>query len=161
VDVDARLVGRVTIGLVLVALATLAVVFFVAGVHHNSQITSLRTQGVRVTVTVTACQGQLGGSGSNVAGYTCRGTFTLDGRRHTEILAGNALHAPGSTEEAVTVAGDPALLSPVATVAAEHASATVFILPAVLLVVFVALAGALVLRHRRRPEASPQPPSTH
>ena len=86
------------------ALAVLAVAFTVAGVHHNSQIDRLRTQGVVVSVTVTGCQGQLGGSGSNVAGYSCRGTFTLDGRSHTVTVDAGTLEnvaytatAPGST----------------------------------------------------------------
>ena len=69
-------------------LAVLVVVFTVAGVHKNSQINRLRHDGVPVTVTVTNCLGLMGGSGSNAAGYSCTGTFTIDGTRYTESLPG-------------------------------------------------------------------------
>jgi hypothetical protein len=122
----------------------------VVGIHHNRQIDELRNQGVAVDVTVTRCQGLLGGSGSNAAGYSCRGTYELDGRRYNEVLPGTALHAPGSTIPSVAVPSDPALVSPLSMVDAEHSSARVFILPAVLLVVLAGAVVALVLVRRSR-----------
>ena len=100
-------------------------------------------------VTITSCQGLLGGSGSNGAGYACRGTYVLGGHRYNEQLPGTALHAPGTVIRAVAVPGDPALVSPVSVIDAEHSSATVFILPAVLLVLLVALLAVVLLRRRR------------
>jgi hypothetical protein len=97
---------------------------------------------------VSRCLGQLAGSGSNQAGYSCQGTFTLDGRRFTEAIPGSTLYTPGTTIRGIAVPGDPALLAPVHVVAAERASWRVFILPTVLLVILVALVGALVLRRR-------------
>ncbi len=138
------------LGIVLATLAVLAVAFTVIGIHNNRQIDQLRNQGVPVAVTVTSCQGLLGGSGSNAAGYTCRGAYELDGHRYNEVLPGTALHAPGTVVRAVAVPSDPTLVSPVSVVDAEHASASVFILPAVLLVVLVALLVVLVLRRRAR-----------
>jgi hypothetical protein len=44
---------------------------------------------------------------------------------------------------------DPTLVSPVSVLDAEHASDSVFILPAVLFVVLVAILVVLVLRRRR------------
>jgi hypothetical protein len=146
VAVDGRRIGRVVVALCLVALAVLVTLLYVAGAQKNSQITRLRQQGVAVTVTVTRCLGLMGGSGSNLAGYSCRGTFTVDGRRYNEVIPGNTFHAPGATLQAVTVPGDPALLSTPGTLENERASWRVFILPTSLLVILVILAGALVLR---------------
>jgi hypothetical protein len=134
----------------LVGLAVLVVILFLAGAHKNSQITELRQHGVPVEVRVSGCLGLLGGSGSNQAGYSCRGTFTLDGRSYNEVVPGNILHPPGTMLRAVTVRSDPHLLDTARALANEHSSPKVFILPAVLLAVFILLAVALVLVHRRR-----------
>jgi hypothetical protein len=155
VDVDVRRVGRVFVALCLVALAVLAVVLFVVGVHKNSQINRLRQHGVAVQVTVSGCLGLLGGSGSNAAGYACRGTFTLGGHRYNESIPGNSLRRPGSKVRAVAVSGDPPLLSTARAVATERASANVFIVPTILLVVLVLLLGVLVLRQRKRRQTTP------
>jgi hypothetical protein len=145
---DARLVGRVVGVLLLVALALAVVIFFVAGLHKNTQISQLRQHGVPVRFTVTGCIGQLGGSGSNAAGYSCRGSFTLDGRRYNEPIPGNSLHPPGAVLQAVAVPGDPALVITARMLDGEHTSGSVFILPAVLLVVLALVVGVLVRRRR-------------
>jgi hypothetical protein len=155
VDVNVRRAGRVVVALCFVALAVLAVVLFVAGVHKNDQINSLRTHGVPVTVTVSGCLGLLGGSGSNPAGYACRGTFTLGGHRYSEDIPGNVLRPPGTKVQAVAVPGNPPLLSTRHAVATERVSDSVFVLPAILLAVLVVLAGAVVLRRRAAGRARP------
>jgi len=151
VQIDARRLAQVLVIVVVATLAVLVVVFTVVGLDKNHQIDQLRNDGVAVNVTVTGCQGLLGGSGSNGAGYACRGTYGLDGHRYNEQLPGTALHAPGTVIRAVAVPGDPALVSPVSVVDAEHSSATVFILPAVLLVLLVAILAVLLLRRRAKP----------
>jgi uncharacterized membrane protein YfcA len=148
--VDARTAGRVVLALVLVTLAVLVVVFTVVGEHKNAQIDELRTQGVPVIVTVGSCIGLLGGSGSNAAGYACTGTYELGGHRYHEPLPGNGYHARGATVAAVAVPGDPTLVSTAAIVRSDHASARVYILPAVLFAVLVAVLAVLVVRQRRR-----------
>ena len=151
VQVDARRVGQVALGIVLATLAVLAVVFTVVGVHTNQQDDRLHHDGVPVTFTVTGCLGLLGGSGSNAAGYSCHGTYTLDGHRYSEQLPGNSFHRPGSTVAAIAVPGDPALVSPASIVATEHSSAGVFVLPAILAgILLLLVALLLVLRRRRR-----------
>ncbi len=152
VEFDSRKVGRVVVALCLITLGVLAVVFTVVGVQKNSQINRLREHGVAVTVTVTGCQGLLGGSGTNVAGYACHGTYRLGGQPHSEAIPGTAYYAPGSTLRAVSDPDDPALLSTISMVRSEHASWRVFILPAVLL---VALALAIILIVIRRRPARP------
>lgn len=156
VEADVRRVGRVVVGVCLVALAALVVVLFTAGADKNAQITRLRQHGVRVAVTVSGCLGLLGGSGSNAAGYACNGTFTLDGHRYSEAIPGNTFYRPRATVRAVTDPADPGLLSTAAMVATERPSWTVFILPGGLLALLALLVG-VVLRRRRRPaRASPQ-----
>jgi hypothetical protein len=154
VDIDARLVGRALIGLCLVALAVLVVIFTVAGVHKNSQINSLRDHGVPVEITVTKCLGLLGGSGSNAAGYSCTGSFTLDGRIYSENIPGTDYHDPHSSLRAIVVPGDPALLSTPGILATEHASAGVFIVPGVLLVVLLLLVAVIAVRRRAKKTAA-------
>jgi len=150
VGVDAARAGRVVVVGILVALGALALVFFVAGFEKNAQITRLHQHGVPVVVTVTGCTGLLGGSGSNPDGYACRGTFSVDGHRYTEAIPGTALYPPGATLRALTVASDPALVTPVRMAAGEHPSPDVYVLPAVLTVVLVLGAAALLVRRRRR-----------
>jgi hypothetical protein len=161
VSVDGRRVGQVAIGIVLVTLLVLSIVFTLVGIHTNQQNDRLHNDGVPVTFTVTGCLGLLGGSGSNAAGYSCQGTYTLHGKTYSEQLPGDAFHRPGSTVAAVAVAGDPALVSPTSIVATEHSSAGVFVLPIILFVVFLVLVALLlVLRRRRQSSESADAPPT-
>ncbi len=156
VDIDVRRLGKVIVGVCVATLLILVIVFTIVGAHNNNQINRLRHDGVPITVKVTGCQGLLGGSGSNGAGYACTGTFTFEGGRHTEAIPGTAFYAPGSTLRAVVVPGDPALMTPVSVLVGEHASWRAFILPAVLLLVLVLLVAAVLLRRRRSdPERQP------
>jgi hypothetical protein len=147
VEADFRRVGRIALALGLVALAVVAVGLFVTGARKNAQITELRDHGMAVEVTVSACQGLLGGSGSNPAGYACRGTYVVGGRRYDEAIPGTTLYAPGTVFRAVTVRSDPELLSTVGAVAHDRASWRVYVVPTVLAVV---LAGLLLALWRRR-----------
>jgi hypothetical protein len=149
VRADPRCVGRVLGGLCAVAIVVTAGILLVAGAHQNAQIAQLRTHGVPVTVSVTGCVGLMGGSGSNAAGYACRGTFFFDGRRYNEPLPGNTLYPPGATFRAVTVPGDPALVSTPGAVARERASNRVFIVPVLLLVAPAVLVAAVTAARRR------------
>ena len=96
VEVDARRVGHAVVGICLTALAATVIVLFVAGIQKNAQITRLRRQGVAVEVTVSGCLGLMGGSGSNLAGYECKGTFSLDGHRYSDAIPGSAFYSPGN-----------------------------------------------------------------
>ena len=155
VSVDARRVGQVAIGIVLVTLLVLTVVFTLVGIHTNQQDDRLHNDGVPVTFTVAGCLGLLGGSGSNAAGYSCHGTYQLDGKTYAAQLPGDSFHRPGSTVPAIAVPGDPALVSPASIVATEHSSAGVFVLPVVLFVVLLVLVALLVVLRRRRQGAEP------
>ncbi|MGO8869817.1 MAG: hypothetical protein ACLQPH_00175 [Acidimicrobiales bacterium] len=149
VQVDVRRAGRVAVGVTLVALAAVTALLFAAGAKKNAQITELRAHGVPVDATVSGCLGLMGGSGSNLAGYDCSATYTVDGHRYTEGIPGNGLRPVGSRIAGVTVPGDPALFSTPAAVAAEHPSASVFVVPTLLLLVLLPLAGVVLARRRR------------
>lgn len=148
-EIDRRRLRTVLGWVCAVGLSAAVAVLSVAGVRKNAQITSLRAHGVPALVTVSGCMGQLGGSGSNPVGYACRGAFTLGGRRYDDAIPGNADRPPGTTLHGVTLRSDPGLLSTPALVASERPSAQVFVLPALLCVLLVALTGTTLLVGRR------------
>lgn len=151
VEVDARRAARVVLAVCLVGLAVAAALLFVAGARKNAQVADLRAHGVPVTVTSTGCTGLLGGSGSNPVGYSCTGAFTFDGQRHVVAIPGDKLHGPGTTFRAVVAPDDPGLVSTPEVLAGEHASAGVYVVPAILSAVLaVALSGLGWARRRRR-----------
>ena len=155
-DVDPKALARFAVLLLVVVLTVLVVVLYAAGARKNAQVTKLRDHGVPVVVTITQCRGELGGSGSNDAGFVCRGAYPLDGRRYREPIPGDIRYDPGTTIKAVAVPGDPQLVAPATTVAGEHPSATVYVLPTVLLVALLATCGVVLWRWRRR-RARPAP----
>jgi hypothetical protein len=124
VQVDARRAARVVVVAVLVGLCVLTVALFVAAVNKDSAIVRLQQHGVPVEVTVTSCLGNLGGSGSNAASYTCSGTFSLDGHHQTDVIDGTTTF---------------------------HRSGSAYVVPIILAVVLVLLI-ALVVWRRPRPD---------
>jgi hypothetical protein len=148
VAVDPRRAAQVAVTLGMATLLILAVVFFVVGIHKNGQITSLERHGAAVSDTVTGCVGLLGGSGSNSAGYRCWGVFTIDGHRYTKDIPGTVLRPIGSKVPVLADTADPGLITTASELNGEHASDGVFIVPALLLVAFLILAGLLAVRLR-------------
>jgi hypothetical protein len=152
--VDGRRAAQVVVGLILATLAVLGVLFVVVGINKNNQINELKGHGVPVTYVVSKCLGLLGGSGSNAAGYSCQGSYEIDGRRVFENLPGSSNHAPGDRVKAISVRSDPTLLSTPAILNTEQASASVFILPTVLLAACALLVLAVLVRRRGRRTAT-------
>ncbi|MGD0881498.1 MAG: hypothetical protein ABSB09_08020 [Acidimicrobiales bacterium] len=150
VQVDTARAARVAVVLAVVALVVVAGVLLVAGYRKNSQIDELRAHGVPVELTVTGCYALMGGSGSNAAGYDCSGTYVYGGRTYTEDIPGNTLHPTGSTVRGVVGSSDPALFSTPSTVAGEHPSVSVYIAPAVLVVVAAGFGSWVAVRSRKR-----------
>ena len=144
VDVDVRRAARVAVVVCVAALLATAVALFFAGAAKNDQLRSLRSDGVPVIVTVTGCQGLMGGSGSNLVGYSCAGTFDLDGRGYQAAIPGDAVYAPGTRLDLVTQHRDPGVLATPSSVAAQGPTASVFVLPAVLLALAIATIGAVI-----------------
>jgi hypothetical protein len=147
VHVEVSRIGRVLSGLVGAALLTFAILFLFVGLNKNNQITQLQRAGVVVDARVSACLGELGGTGSNAAGYSCKGSFTLDQKTYDVTIPGDQLRLPGSSVRVVTLATDPLLVETAQRLKGEHSSAGVFVLPAALLAAFILLIGAVRL-HR-------------
>jgi hypothetical protein len=150
VEADPRRVKQVLLGLGLASLAVASVALFVAGAHENAQITALKEHGLRVEDTVSGCLGQLGGSGSNVAGYSCTGTFSIGAHRYQEPIPGDAFYSPGTKLVIIADSEDPGLVTSVSALNSKRPSSTVFILPTILLLVLLGFAGTVVLKSRRR-----------
>jgi hypothetical protein len=148
-----RLVQGV-VAIIMVTLAITAIVLTAAGIHSNDQINRLHTQGQPVAFTVSGCLGLLGGSGSNAAGYSCRGTYHLTGHVYTEPLPGSTFYRPGTKVASIAVPGDPALVSPVGIVDSQQVSNGVFVVPIVLGIILLALIAVLLLRSRPRRRTS-------
>ena len=148
VSVDPRRAGVVAFLVVLVGLLASAGGLALAAHQSNARADRLRNHGVKVEATVTTCLGQLGGSGSNAAGYTCRGRFRLDGSVHDEVLPGNQQRAPGDKVALVSVSGHPADLATPESVAALNPGAGAYGLPAGLAGGAVLLGGGGVWRYR-------------
>ncbi len=97
---DVRRAGQVVVAVCLLALAVTGGILLVAGVRNNDQIDSLRHHGVPVAVTVDGCLGLMGGTGAQVAGYSCTGTYILDGTQLPPVHSRAGLpcagqHVPG------------------------------------------------------------------
>jgi hypothetical protein len=147
VDVDIRRTGQVVLGVCLAALVVAAAILLVAGIHSNGQINQLRQRGVPVSVTVTGCLGLMGGTGAQSAGYSCTGTYALEGARYRQAIPGLAFHATGTRLQGVAVPGDPKLFSTPDQVATQHSTWRVFVIPGLLLAIVIAV-SALVVRRR-------------
>lgn len=158
VEIDARRVGWVAAAACLMAAAAVAIVLTVAGFQKNDQITSLKTQGIPVDVTVTHCIGLMGGSGSNLDGFSCSGRFQLASRTYVDPLPGSGTYQVGSSVRAITVRSDPSLLATRGELANEQASWRVFITPIVLFgLLLVALGVLLAMARRSRRARAAQP----
>jgi hypothetical protein len=150
VEVDSRRLLRVVLGLCLLVLAALVIVLTLAAVGENSRSSSLRRHGVPVDVTVTGCLGLASGTGITASGYTCKGTFTLDGRSYTEVIGGITDPRPvGETLRAVADSNDPARLSLASAVAAARSPWKAFTVPAIPLLLLVGAAAVIGWRARR------------
>ncbi len=152
-EVDSRRIVRWAGLLCVLALAGVVIALTISAVGDNSRQTRLKEHGVPVEVTVTGCVGIGSGIGQATAGYTCRGSYSLDGNEYTAVIRGanDALPA-GDVLQGVTVRGDPGLLSTASAAAKQHSSWTPFVTPIVLGAITVVLAIGLFVwtsRYRR------------
>jgi hypothetical protein len=130
------------------ALVVVVVVSFISAINDNARINRLRSHGVSVTVTVTNCEGNIGGSGSNAAGYTCRAKYRVFGTPFHEIIGSKTtFSAPGSTVRAVADPERPSTIELASAVASSSASLSVYALPSILALLTAAL--ALILFRNR------------
>jgi len=150
VEVEGRRVALFLVALLILILAALVIPLTVLAAEQNSRISRLQSHGVAVNVTVTGCLGMASGTGITESGYQCRGTFTLDGHPHNDVISGsNVLLPVGQPLRADTVRGDPSILYAAGAAATMRSSWKAYTLPAILLVVLIAaLITWCVLRAR-------------
>jgi len=133
-------------GALLIAVLTVIVtVSFVSAVNDNARINRLRSHGIPVVVTVANCVGNIGGSGSNGAGYTCRGAYRINGVTYHEVIGSKTTLSKVGTK--VRCVADPARLSTIelsSAVAASSASPSNYVVPSLLALVLIALISILV-----------------
>jgi len=120
-----------------------------ANEQNNARLTRLQHHGIMTQVTIRSCIGNLGGSGSNAAGFTCTGTYLVDGIH--EVVTVNGLvtfQAPGSK---VTGVVDPSNLSYVATATsvAHDRTTSPPVVATSALGLLIAVTGFDILRRRR------------
>ncbi len=150
--VDGRRLAAVVVAVCSVVLAVLVLLLTGSAIAQESRAAGLRAHSVAVDVAVTSCMGLASGTGITTTGSTCRGTFTLNGRRYNEVLRGStAPHDVGDVVAAVVLPGHPASLSTKTSVYTYRSPWRPFLTPGILLLVnaAVVLAGRVRRAHNR------------
>jgi hypothetical protein len=134
----------------LVAGALALVLSFVSVANANARIDRLKAHGIPVVVTMGRCFGNLAGSGSNVAGFQCRGTYQLGHTTFHEPIGYKTTFSPyGSTVQGLV---DPSYHNSVSLTSAikrTKASTSRYVAPGILTIVFLVLAFVFVRFARR------------
>jgi energy-coupling factor transporter transmembrane protein EcfT len=154
---EAKILGRrfwlVAGAIGLLVFAAALVISFVSVTNANARIDRLKAHGIPVVVTMGRCVGNLSGSGSNVAGYQCRGTYHVGTATFHEPIGFKSTFSPvGTTLKGLV---DPSHHNAVALASAVEkkvASASAYVAPGILTLVFLALTLALI-RLARRPRS--------
>jgi hypothetical protein len=146
---DASRVLRIALWVLLSFLAVLTIALVVSGLHHNTRAQRLQHHGVAVPVTVTGCLGQATGTGITVNGFSCHGSFVLNGRHHNEPIGGSAaLFSRGQAVRGVVDPRDPSNLSTARAVQHTTAAARPFVLAAIPALALLMIAGLARWRSR-------------
>ena len=134
----------------LVAFAVVIAVAFASVVNHNASVSRLKDGGIHVTVIVERCDGNIGGSGSNSAGFTCHGHYRIGNTQFHELIGSLTTYvAPGTSVQGVV---DPSQSSTVVLASAVRRSSpsnAAFIAPVILLFLLLSL-SVLLMRQARR-----------
>jgi hypothetical protein len=149
----------VTAAVLLGVFAVIIAVSFISAFNDNARVDRMKNHGIAVTVTVTSCVGNIGGSGSNAAGYTCRGSYRVNGVRYVEVIGSKS--TPSSAGTKVLGVVDPSRRSTVeltSAVRASSSSLSVYLVPSLLAVFFVI--GSIALRRRHRSSTSRATPDS-
>lgn len=137
------LVGLVIFGAALV-------VGYLSAANDNARVHRMKSQGIPVTIRVVDCIGNIGGSGSNSAGYTCRGSYQVQRTNYTEIIGSlNSFSAPGTKLPGVADPSRPSTVILASTVRTSTTSDAPYIPLGILTVIFLALVMGLLKSIRR------------
>ena len=150
---SARTVGVVLAWLLVVLLGVALVLDVVGTLSDRARAERLQSHGVVVEATIATCTGNLGGSGSNGAGYTCSASYRVAGQHYTELLGGqSSFLEPGHRVAAVADPAEPSrvvLATALPSTAIAASRLVVLALLGLVWVLLVFLAGRL--SRRRRP----------
>lgn len=147
---DRGRVARIAVVVLLATLAAIGIVFVVDAADHNRRLADLQHRGVHVDVTITRCIGNATGTGITVLGYTCTGSYRLDGVSYTSHITGNAdKHLPGEILHAVADPHDPKNVAIAQYVASGRPSWHAYAVGGVVLAVTLVLAVVAGLYTRR------------
>jgi len=91
---------------VIVLIAVVALLIAQVGYSNNARIARLHHSGINLSARVLGCEGNIGGSGSTSAGFTCRGAYAYEGQHFSERIDGTFNFL--STGSHVSVVMDPA-----------------------------------------------------
>ncbi len=140
--------------LLLAAFAAVVVVSFISAVNDNARIDRMKNHGISVVVTVTSCVGDIGGSGSNAAGYTCRGSYRVHGVHYEEVIASKSTWSDtGTNVRGVADPSRPSTVELASAVATSSSSDSTYVIPGLLALLCVVLSATTLLRRSsiRRP----------
>jgi MYXO-CTERM domain-containing protein len=142
--------------LALFVFAVIVVISFISSANDNARTNRLKDHGVSVVVTVTDCVGNIGGSGSNAAGYTCHGSYNVKGVRYQEVIGSETTLSQRGTR--LRAVADPSHLGTIelaSKVATSSSSPSAYVVPGLLALLLLLLAFAF-LRRRSRSAAHPK-----
>jgi MYXO-CTERM domain-containing protein len=146
--------------LLIAAIVVIVIISFTSAVNDIARINRLKFHGVPVAVTITNCAGNIGGSGSNAAGYTCRGVYAIKGDTYHEIIGSKTtLSAAGSKVRCVADPAQPSTIELASAVTSASPSPTTFVVPSLLALLLLALVGTLLRRRRLKPRSEISSPS--
>lgn len=140
-------------GTVLVVLcAAVLVAGVVSASSSNARISRMKSRGIPVVVRVTGCFGNIGGSGSNGAGFTCHGSYSVDGVTYREVIGSMGTFVSSGTS--VHCFADPSHHNSIEladAVKTSRTSLTAYFVLGALAVVLLAVALALRRVARKNP----------
>ena len=150
-----RTLGIVVLGVVAVGLVLGIVVALISAGNDNSRTSRLKNQGIHVPVTVTYCLGDLSGSGSTLASYTCHGTYVVHGTTYHEVIGSKSTFSkPGTVIAGVADPTQPSTVVTASSAQSTSTSAAPYVIVAVLVLVLIGtLAWMVILIRRRRTTA--------
>jgi hypothetical protein len=138
--------------LLISVLALVVIVSFISAANDNARIDRLKLHGISVNVIVTNCVGNIGGSGSNAAGYTCQGEYRVHGVVYHEVIGSKTtLSTTGSKVRGVADPARPSTVELASAVTSSSASPSVYVVPSLLALLLVILATFLWRRWRSSP----------
>ena len=125
-----------------IASFALAVIVVISFLNANATSHRLKVRGIHVDATVTLCIGNLGGSGSTGAGFTCHASYAVQGAHYDQVVTGlTTFRAPGTVIAAVVDPQQPTTIETEQALGASSPSVIPIIVSVLLLLLAIILTG--------------------